>query len=88
MSIDKDTLPCGPLSYDQKKQAQRPVFHCKANTLLAMFVAVFEMVEQQEKRYQKPKDEQDVMNLHAILLIKKVNPYYLEHAATAARGAR
>jgi len=46
------------------------------------------MVEQQEKRHQKPKDEQDVMNLHAILLIKKVSQYYLEHAATAARDAR
>ena len=46
------------------------------------------MVEQQEKRHQKPKDEQDVMNLHAILLIKKVNQYYLERAATAAKGAR
>ena len=53
-----------------------------------MFVVVFEMVEQQEKRHQKPKDEQDVMNLHAILLIKKVNQYYLEHAATVARDAR
>ena len=74
-------------STEQKKQARRPVIQRKEMKLLAMLVVVFEMVEQQEKRHQKPKDEQDVMNLHAILLIKKVNQYYLEHAATAARDA-
>ena len=76
------------LQPSKKKQTRRPVIHSEATPLLAMFVVVFEMVEQQEKRHQKPKDEQDVMNLHAILLIKKVNQYYLEHAATAARDAR
>ena len=82
--------PCFARTFQpsKKKQARRPVIHSEATPLLAMFVVVFEMVEQQEKRHQKPKDEQDVMNLHAILLIKKVNQYYLEHAATAAKGAR
>jgi hypothetical protein len=77
-----------PFKSAQKKQARRPVIHREEKKLLARFVGVFEMVEQQEKRHQKPKDEQDVMNLHAILLIKKVNQYYLEHAAAAATGAR
>ena len=77
-----------PFKSAQKKQARRPVIHREEKKLLARFVGVFEMVEQQEKRHQKPKDEQDVMNLHAILLIKKVNQYYLVHAATAARDAR
>jgi hypothetical protein len=77
-----------PPSTEQKKQARRPVIHREEMKSLAGFVVVFEMVKQQEKRYQKPNDEQDVMNLHAILLIKKVNPYYLERAATAAKDAR
>jgi hypothetical protein len=87
LSIDDDTL-FSTSSTEQKKQARRPVIHRAERNLLARFVGVFEMVEQQEKRYQKPKDEQDVMNLHAILLIKKVNQYYLARAATAAKGAR
>jgi hypothetical protein len=77
-----------PHQQSKKKQARRPVIHRAEMNLLAGFVGVFEMVEQQEKRYQKPKDEQDVMNLHAILLIKKVNQCYLARAATAAKGAR
>jgi hypothetical protein len=88
LSIDDDTRPAPSRQQSKKKQARKPVIHRKERNLLAGFVGVFEMVEQQEKRYQKPKDEQDVMNLHAILLIKKVNQCYLARAATAAKGAR